>query len=195
VNVIGVMALVENAVSENSQRPDDVVVSMSGQTIDIRNTDAEGRLILADALTYVQRFYNPALIVDLATLTGAMSIALGSNIYAGLFSNNDELQKKLRDSGEKTGERLWRMPLGPQYNKKMDSKIADMQNISNTKGFGGGSITAAEFLQRFIENKTAWAHLDIANVDNFGSDTESSFYGSCGFGVRLLNEFSKNYES
>lgn len=195
INALAVLAVVENAVSENSQRPDDIVMSMSGQTIDIRNTDAEGRLILADALTYAQRFYKPKLIIDLATLTGAMAIALGSNLYGGLFSNNDNLCEQLTKAGSKTNEKLWRMPLDPEYNKKMDSKVADMQNTSNTPGFGGGSITAAEFLQRFIEKDTIWAHLDIANVDNFSSNTPNHFYGSTAFGVRLLNEFTKQYEN
>lgn len=195
VNLIGIIPLAENAVSDMSQRPDDIVVSMSGQTIDIRNTDAEGRLILADAITYAQRFYNPTHIIDIATLTGAMKIALGSNLYAGLFSNNDKISNELLDSGIQTGEMLWRMPLHNEYNKRMNSDIADMQNISNSKGFGGGSITAAQFLQRFIENEDIlWAHIDIANVDNLSSNTESDFYGSCGFGVRLFNDFIKKYE-
>jgi leucyl aminopeptidase len=169
---------------------------MSGQTIEVLNTDAEGRLVLADALTYGQTKLTPKprVVIDLATLTGAAIAALGTNTYAALLSNNDEIVSQLLESGKRTNELLWRLPLGEEYNKKMDSKIADMQNISNSRGFGAGTITAAEFLQRFIEKDTIWAHLDIAGVDNRTSGNETEINGSVAFGVKLLNDFVKNYE-
>ena len=198
VNAVAILPIVENAVSRDAQRPDDVVLSMSGQTIDIRNTDAEGRLILADALTYAQRFYKPKLIIDIATLTGAIIVALGNNIYAGLFSNDDELSSNLMRYGEKTGERLARFPLNAEYDKAMNSKIADINNCG-PKGFGAGSTTAAQFLLRFIEEdsnkkKVKWAHLDIAGCDNRATNDDSNFYGSNAFGVTLLDEFTRHYE-
>ncbi|MGN7678795.1 MAG: leucyl aminopeptidase, partial [Anaplasma sp.] len=157
VNVVGVVGLVENALGGNSQRPGDIVKSMSGQTIEVLNTDAEGRLVLADALWYAQQKFSPKFMIDLATLTGAITVALGENQYAGLFSNSDVLSKQLTEAGEEVNERVWRMPMGEAYDKMMDSPIADMQNIQ-TKG-RAGSITAAQFLQRFV-NGVPWAHLD-----------------------------------
>ena len=194
INVVGVLGIVENSISHNAQRPDDVVMSMSGQTIEVLNTDAEGRLVLADALTYGQRKFKPKLIIDLATLTGAIVVALGTNTMAGLMSNNDEISAQLIESGKRSNERVWRLPMSEEFNKKMDSKIADMQNIGNTKGFGASSITAAEFLHRFIENNTPWAHLDIAGVDNRSSASDTELFGSAAFGIRLLNDFVRQYE-
>ncbi|CAN7939920.1 unnamed protein product, partial [Ixodes pacificus] len=162
VNAVGVVGLVENAVGGNAQRPGDIVTSMSGQTIEVLNTDAEGRLVLADALWYTQENFAPRFMVDLATLTGAITVALGDNHYAGLFSNSNALAEELASAGEETDERLWRMPMGEQYDKMIDSQIADMQNIS-TKGHGADSITAAQFLERFV-NGVPWAHLDIAGM-------------------------------
>jgi leucyl aminopeptidase len=182
VNAIGVIGLVENMPDGNAQRPGDIVTSMSGQTIEIINTDAEGRLVLADVLWYVKDRFKPQFMVNLATLTGAIIIALGQE-YAGMFSNNDELSERLHRAGETTGERVWRMPLAPAYDKLIDSKFADMKN---TGGRAGGSITAAQFLQRFVGD-TPWAHLDIAGTGfaSPSSDTNSS-WGS-GWGVRLLD--------
>ncbi|MFP5468615.1 MAG: leucyl aminopeptidase family protein, partial [Alphaproteobacteria bacterium] len=167
----------------------DIITSMSGQTIEVLNTDAEGRLVLADAMTYVQRKYKPRVVIDLATLTGAITIALG-DAYAGLFSNQDALSAQIDAAGKNVGEPVWRMPMGSQYDAKIKSKFADMQNISNAAG--AGSITAAQFLLRFIENDTPWAHLDIAGVA-WTSDAKPS-WGS-GFGVRLLDRLiADNYE-
>ncbi len=195
INAIGVIGLVENSVAGNAQRPGDIVMSMSGQTIEVLNTDAEGRLVLADAFTYTQKNYKPKILIDLATLTGAAIVALGTNTNAAILSNNDEIAGKLVECGKRTGEGLWRLPLQEIYDRKMDSKIADMQNISNSKGFGAGTITAAEFLQRFIEGDVKWAHLDIAGVDNRASNSDSGdLIGSTAFGVKLLNEFTKQYE-
>ncbi len=195
INAVGVIGLVENAVAGNAQRPGDIVMSMSGQTIEVLNTDAEGRLVLADAFTYTQKNYKPKIMIDLATLTGAAIVALGTNTNAALMSNNDELSGKLIESGKKTGEGLWRLPLQEIYNKVMDSKIADMQNISNAKGFGAGTITAAQFLQRFVDKDVSWAHLDIAGVGSRGTmSSDGDLSGSNAFGVRLLNEFAKQYE-
>ena len=159
VNAVGAIGLVENMPDGNAQRPGDIVKTMSGQTIEIINTDAEGRLVLADVLHYVNTRYKPKFMVDLATLTGAIIVALGQE-YAGLFSNDDKLSERLTKAGQATGERVWRMPLGPEYDKLIDSKFADMKN---TGGRYGGSITAAQFLQRFVD-KTPWAHLDIAGT-------------------------------
>ncbi|MYL98101.1 leucyl aminopeptidase [Novosphingobium sp. FGD1] len=187
-NVIGVCGLVENMPDGNAQRPGDVVTSMSGQTIEVINTDAEGRLVLCDALTFVQREYSPAKIVDLATLTGAIILSLAHE-YAGLFSNNDELAGQLDAAGNASGERLWRMPMGPAYDKLIDSPIADIRNVGPRFG---GSITAAQFLLRFIENDTPWAHLDIAGTvwtDKPGATWDK---GASGFGVRLLDRFVRD---
>ena len=182
-NVIGMIGLVENMVDANAQRPGDIVTSMSGQTIEVINTDAEGRLVLADAIHYCNTRFKPAFIVNLATLTGAIIVALGQD-YAGLFSNNDELAGRLTEAGIATGERLWRMPMGPEYDKIIDSKNADMKNSA---GRNAGSITAAQFIKRFVGD-TPWAHLDIAGtaMGSPASDVNTS-WGS-GFGVRLLNE-------
>jgi len=185
VNAVGVVGLVENMVSGTAQRPGDIVKSYSGKTIEILNTDAEGRLVLADALTYTEKKFKPKFIVDLATLTGAIIVCLGSE-YAGLFSNNDNLSKQIIKAGEKVEEKLWRMPLHKNYDKLINSKNADMQNINYVGG--AGSTTAAQFLQRFIVNKTPWAHLDIAGMafSKYGGSLNSG--GATGFGVRLLNK-------
>jgi len=185
VNAVGVVGLVENMVSGNAQRPGDIVKSFSGKTIEILNTDAEGRLVLADALTFTEKKFKPKFIVDLATLTGAIIVSLGSE-YAGLFSNDDKLSKQLLNAGEKVEEKLWRMPLHKNYDKLINSKNADMQNINYVGG--AGSTTAAQFLQRFILNKTPWAHLDIAGMafSKYGGALNSG--GATGFGVRLLNK-------
>ena len=192
VNVVGVVGLVENMPGGNAQRPGDIVKSYSGKTVEILNTDAEGRLVLADALTYTEEKYKPKFIVDLATLTGAIIVSLGSE-YAGLFSNDDKLSNQLIDVGEKTEEKVWRMPLNKNYDKLIDSKNADMQNINYVGG--AGSTTAAQFLQRFILNKTPWAHLDIAGMafSKYGGALNSG--GATGYGVRLLNKLVEdNYE-
>ena len=183
-NVVGIVGLVENMPSGTAQRPGDVVTSMSGQTIEVINTDAEGRLVLADALWYVQKNFNPQAIVDLATLTGAIIIALGHE-YAGLFANDDELASRLAAAGERTGEKVWRLPLGPNYDKEINSDIADMKNVGS--GRGAGSITAAQFLERFIIGKTPWAHLDIAAMAWTNRDQPTGPKGATAFGVRLLN--------
>jgi len=190
INAVGVVGLVENMVSGNAQRPGDIVKSYSGKTIEILNTDAEGRLVLADALTFTEKKYKPELIVDLATLTGAIIVCLGSE-YAGLFSNDDKLSKQIYESGEKVEEKVWRMPLHKNYDKLMNSKNADVQNINYIGG--AGSTTAAQFLQRFILNKTPWAHLDIAGMafSKYGGALNSG--GATGFGVRLLNHLIEEY--
>ncbi|WP_315763307.1 leucyl aminopeptidase [Sphingomonas sp. Y38-1Y] len=187
-NVIGVVGLVENMPDGNAQRPGDVVKSMSGQTIEILNTDAEGRLVLCDVLTWVQRNHRPKTIVDLATLTGAMIIALG-NEHGGLFSNDDALADALLSAGRETGDKLWRFPLSPAYDKLIDSPIADVKNVGPR---GAGSITAAQFLQRFVETGTAWAHLDIAGM--VWADKPSATYdkGATGYGVRLLDRLVRD---
>ncbi len=192
INAVGVVGLVENMVSGNAQRPGDIVKSYSGKTVEILNTDAEGRLVLADALTFTEKKFKPKFIVDLATLTGAIIVCLGSE-YAGLFSNNDNLSKQIFNAGEEVEEKVWRMPLHKNYDKLMDSKNADVQNINYVGG--AGSTTAAQFLQRFILNKTPWAHLDIAGMafSKYGGALNSG--GATGFGVRLLNQLiEENYE-
>ena len=190
INAVGVVGLVENMVSGNAQRPGDIVKSYSGKTIEVLNTDAEGRLVLADALTFTEKKYKPKFIIDLATLTGAIIVSLGSE-YAGLFSNDDKLSKQLLDVGEKVDEKLWRMPLHKNFDKLMNSKNADMQNINYVGG--AGSTTAAQFLQRFILNKTPWAHLDIAGMafSKYGGALNSG--GATGYGVRLLNKLIEDY--
>ena len=190
VNAVGVVGLVENMVSGNAQRPGDIVKSYSGKTIEILNTDAEGRLVLADALTFTEKKFKPKFIVDLATLTGAIIVSLGSE-YAGLFSNDDKLSKQLLKAGEEVNEKLWRMPLNKNFDKLINSKNADMQNINYVGG--AGSTTAAQFLQRFILNKTPWAHLDIAGMafSKYGGALNSS--GATGYGVRLLNKLIEDY--
>jgi len=192
VNAVGVVGLVENMPDGNAQRPGDIVKSYSGKTIEILNTDAEGRLVLADALTYTEKKFKPKFIVDLATLTGAIIVSLGSE-YAGLFSNDDKISDQLSKAGEKVGEKVWRMPLNENYDKLINSKKADMQNINYVGG--AGSTTAAQFLQRFILNKTPWAHLDIAGMafSKYGGALNSG--GATGYGVRLLNQLIEdNYE-
>ncbi|MBQ4875532.1 MAG: leucyl aminopeptidase [Rickettsiaceae bacterium H1] len=191
VNAVGVIGLVENAVSATAQRPSDIVKSMSGQTIEVLNTDAEGRLVLADALSYVEEKFNPNIIVDLATLTGAIVVALGDQ-HAGVFSNNDELAKQIISSGQTVNEKVWRFPLSKEYDKQIDSDVADMQNIS-LKGTGADSITAAQFLQRFVKEGKPWAHIDIAGTAWSKEGSDISPKGATGFGVRLLNELSKKY--
>jgi leucyl aminopeptidase len=192
INAVGVVGLVENMVSGNAQRPGDIVKSYSGKTIEILNTDAEGRLVLADALTFTEKKFKPKFMVDLATLTGAIIVSLGSE-YAGLFSNNDKLSKQLLEAGDKVEEKLWRMPLHKNFDKLINSKNADMQNINYVGG--AGSTTAAQFLQRFILNKTPWAHLDIAGMafSKYGGALNSG--GATSYGVRLLNQLIEdNYE-
>ena len=190
VNAIGVVGLVENMPGGNAQRPGDIVKSYSGKTVEILNTDAEGRLVLADALTFTEEKFKPKFIIDLATLTGAIIVSLGSE-YAGLFSNDDKLSNQLIDVGEKTEEKVWRMPLNKNFDKLIDSKNADMQNINYVGG--AGSTTAAQFLQRFILNKTPWAHLDIAGMafSKYGGALNSG--GATGYGVRLLNKLVEDY--
>ena len=192
INAVGVVGLVENMPGGNAQRPGDIVKSYSGKTVEILNTDAEGRLVLADALTYTEEKFKPRFIVDLATLTGAIIVSLGSE-YAGLFSNDDKLSKQLINAGEDVEEKVWRMPLNKNFDKLIDSKNADMQNINYVGG--AGSTTAAQFLQRFILKKTPWAHLDIAGMafSKYGGALNSG--GATGYGVRLLNKLIEdNYE-
>ena len=192
INAVGVVGLVENMPGGNAQRPGDIVKSYSGKTIEILNTDAEGRLVLADALTFTEKKFKPQFMIDLATLTGAIIVCLGEE-YAGLFSNNDNISKKIFEAGEKVNEKVWRLPLHKNYDKLMDSKTADVQNI-NYAG-GAGSITAAQFLQRFIINKTPWAHLDIAGMAFSKKAANLNPGGATGFGVRLLNRLTEdNYE-
>ncbi len=190
-NVVGVCVLAENMPDGKAQRPGDVVTSMSGQTIEVINTDAEGRLVLADAMTWAQRQYKPEVMVDLATLTGAMIISLGHE-YAGIFSNDDGLAAKLIGAGNASGDKLWRLPMGEAYDRMMDSPIADVKNSGAREG---GSITAACFLQRFVENGVKWAHLDVAGM--VWSDKPKALYdkGATGYGVALLDRFvADNFE-
>jgi leucyl aminopeptidase len=190
-NVVGICVLAENMPDGNAQRPGDIVTSMSGQTIEIINTDAEGRLVLADAMTWAQRQYQPAAMVDLATLTGAMIIALGHE-YAGLFSNDDQLAERLTQAGQASGDRLWRFPLGEAYDKQMDSPVADMKNAGPREG---GSIMAATFLQRFVEDGIKWAHLDVAGTVWANKPGTLHDKGATGFGVALLDRFVADYEA
>jgi leucyl aminopeptidase len=190
VNAVGAIGLVENMPDGKAQRPGDIVTSMSGQTIEIINTDAEGRLVLADVLHYVSTRFAPKFMIDLATLTGAIMVALGQE-YAGMFTNDDKLAQRLIEAGNATGERVWRMPLGPEYDKMIDSKFADMKN---TGGRHGGAITAAQLLQRFV-GKTPWAHLDIAGTALGSPQTEINKSWSSGWGVRLLDRLvADHYE-
>ena len=184
-NVVGICGLVENMPGGNAQRPGDVVTTLSGQTVEVINTDAEGRLVLADAVTYVQRNFKPSTIIDLATLTGAILVSLGHE-WAGLFSNNDELAGKLLQAGDESGDKLWRMPLAEPFDRLIDSPIADMKNVGPREG---GSITAAQFIQRFIENGVKWAHVDMAG--KAWSDKAAATYekGATGYGVRLLDQY------
>ncbi len=187
INVVGVVGLVENMPDGDAIRPGDIITSMSGQTIEIVNTDAEGRLVLSDALWYAEETFSPRAIIDLATLTGAIIVALGTDV-AGLFSNNDELAERLRAAGEATGEKVWRMPLGAAYDKLIDSKFADMKN---TGGRHGGSITAAQFLQRFVK-ETPWAHIDVAGTAMGSPPSDINQSWGSGWGVRLLNRLIAN---
>jgi len=188
VNVVGVIGLVENMPDGRAQRPGDIVTSMSGQTIEIINTDAEGRLVLADALHYVNKRFKPRFMINLATLTGAIMVALGQE-YAGLFSNDDKLVERLAKAGDATGEKVWRMPLGPEYDKIIDSKFADMKNSG---GRWAGSITAAQFLQRFV-GKTPWVHIDIAGTALGSPQTDINKSWSAGWGVRLLDRLVEDH--
>ncbi|NQY39803.1 MAG: leucyl aminopeptidase [Henriciella sp.] len=191
-NVIGLVGLVENMPDGDAIRPGDILKSASGQTIEVQNTDAEGRLVLCDVLWYTQEHYKPSTIVDLATLTGAIVIGLGHH-HAGMFTNNDDLADQLTSAGLAEGERVWRMPLGPEYDKQLKSKFADMRNIG---GRAAGSITAAQFLQRFINEGQTWAHLDIAGVawvEGEKAPTDPSW--ASGFGPRLLDRWiADNHE-
>jgi len=190
-NVVGVCALAENMPDGNAQRPGDIVTSMSGQTIEVINTDAEGRLVLADAMTWTQRQYKPEVMIDLATLTGAMIISLGHE-YAGLFANDDKLAQRLVEAGDQSGDKLWRLPMGEAYDKIIDSQIAD---VKNSAGREGGSITAACFLGRFVEDGVRWAHLDVAGM--VWADKPSHLYdkGATGYGVALLDRYvAANHE-
>jgi len=188
INAVGAIGLVENMPDGKAQRPGDIVKTMSGQTIEIINTDAEGRLVLADVLHYVNKRFKPKFMIDLATLTGAIIVALGQE-YAGLFCNDDKLAERLAKAGETIGERVWRMPLGPEYDKMIDSKFADMKN---TGGRWGGAITAAQLLQRFVD-KTPWAHLDIAGTALGSPQTDINKSWSSGWGVRLLERLVEDY--
>jgi leucyl aminopeptidase len=192
VNAVGVVGLVENMPGGNAQRPGDIVKAYNGKTIEVLNTDAEGRLVLADALSFTEAKFKPRFMIDLATLTGAIIMALGEE-YAGLFSNNDDLSNKIFKVGEKVKEKVWRLPLHDNYDKLINSTIADMQNI-NYSG-GAGSITAAQFLQRFVTSKTPWAHLDIAGMAFSKKAANLNPGGATGFGVRLLNQLiEEHYE-
>jgi leucyl aminopeptidase len=187
-NVVGICGLVENMPDGNAQRPGDVVTTMSGQTVEVINTDAEGRLVLCDAITWVQKEYAPNAIVDLATLTGAMIISLG-NEHGGIFANDDELASKLIAAGEATGDKLWRMPLGPAYDKLIDSPIADMKNVGPREG---GSITAAQFILRYVDKGTPWAHLDIAGMVWASKPGQTWDKGATGYGVRILDRYVRD---
>ncbi|PSH68012.1 leucyl aminopeptidase [Phyllobacterium brassicacearum] len=188
VNAVGIIGLVENMINGDAQRPGDIVTSMSGQTIEVLNTDAEGRLVLADALYYCNERFNPKFMVNLATLTGAIMVALGV-YHAGLFSNDDTLAGQLFEAGQATGEKLWRMPLGDEYDKLIDTKNADMKNIG---GRHGGAIIAAQFLKRFVGD-TPWAHLDVAGTAMGAPATEYSQSWASGFGVRLLDRLVRDH--
>jgi leucyl aminopeptidase len=190
-HVVGICGLVENMPDGNAQRPGDIVTSMSGQTIEVINTDAEGRLVLCDALHWAQETYNPEYVIDLATLTGAILISLAHE-YAGMFTNDDGLAAKLDSAGSETGDALWRMPLGKAYDKMIDSPIADMKNVGAR---WGGSITAAQFLQRYIKDGVKWAHLDIAGTVWTDKDGPTWAKGASGYGVKLLDRFiADNFE-
>jgi leucyl aminopeptidase len=189
VNAVGIVGLVENMPSGSAQRPGDIVRSMSGQTIEVLNTDAEGRLVLADAIWYCQDRFKPRLMIDLATLTGAVIVALGTE-YAGLFANNDELAERLTAAGSAVGEKLWRMPLGDSYDRAIDSDAADVKNIGGDRG--AGSTIGAQFIKRFV-NDVPWAHLDIAGVTWSKKDSPTVPKGATAFGVRLLDRFVAEY--
>ena len=187
-NVVAVCGLVENMPDGNAQRPGDVVTSMSGQTVEVINTDAEGRLVLCDAITWVQKEYSPAAVIDLATLTGAIIISLGHE-HGGIFCNDDALADKLLAAGTMSGDKLWRMPVGPAYDKLIDSPIADMKNVGPREG---GSITAAQFIQRYVNKGTPWAHLDIAGMVWDSKPGATWDKGATGYGVRVLDRFVRD---
>ncbi len=187
-NVVGVCGLVENMPDGNAQRPGDVVTSLSGQTVEVINTDAEGRLVLCDALTWTQAEFKPAAVIDLATLTGAIIVSLGHE-HGGIFSNDDTLAEKLVASGLASGDKLWRFPLSPAYDKLIDSPIADMKNVGPREG---GSITAAQFIQRFVDKGTPWAHLDIAGMVWASKPGATWDKGATGYGVRVLDRFVRD---
>lgn len=192
VNAIGIIGLTENMPSGTAQRPGDIVESLSGQTIEVINTDAEGRLVLADVMWYAQDRFKPKAMITLATLTGAIIVALGKE-HAGMFANDDDLAEQLSEAGMETGDKVWRLPLGPKYDKLLSSKFADMKNIG---GRTAGSITAAQFLQRFVMNGTSWAHLDIAGTAMGSPSTEINRSWGSGYGVMLLDRLvSKFYEN
>ena len=186
VNVIGAIGVVENMPSGSAQRPGDIVKSMSGTTIEVDNTDAEGRMVLADVLWYVQEKCHATTVIDFATLTGAICVALGSE-FAGLFSNFDALSDKLIEASKNSGEKLWLMPIHNDYNKCIKSNVADIKNTGD--GSGAGSTIAAMFLKRFIKENTKWAHIDIAGVAYENKERALSQKGATGFGVRLIDEF------
>tara|TARA_Y100000590_G_scaffold461736_1_gene624008 strand:- start:3540 stop:4988 length:1449 start_codon:yes stop_codon:yes gene_type:complete len=189
-SIVGIIGLVENMPDGNAQRPGDIIKSLSGKTIEVLNTDAEGRLVLADLISYIYKKYIPSQILDFATLTGAILVSLGTH-RAGIFSNNDSLAKKIELAGEISGERVWRLPLGKEYDNEIDSNRADMKNIGSTRY--GGSIQAAQFLKRFINNNTPWAHFDIAGVtwSNNADKNNVNNKGATAFGVRLMDQFLK----
>ena len=192
-NVIGIVGLVENMPSDRAYRPGDIIDSLSGKTIEVLNTDAEGRLVLADALTYVQNTYNPEVVIDLATLTGAIMVGLGFE-YCGAFANDDELWKKLEQASKNTGEKFWRMPLDEAYRKEMESDVADLKNLGSL-GRYGGACSAAGFLEHFIEEGTKWAHIDIAGTAWWKTDKPTTPKGGTGFAVRALNDLiEKHFE-
>jgi len=190
VNAIGLIGCVENMPDGNAQRPGDIVTSMSGQTIEIINTDAEGRLVLADVLWYAATKYQPKFMVNLATLTGAIIVALGHQ-HAGMFANDDALAEQINQAGLDTGETVWRMPLGAEYDKMIDSKFADVKNTGGSRW--AGSITAAQFLQRFVKDNTPWAHLDIAGTGMDSRQTEINRSWGSGWGVRLLDRLVRDH--
>ncbi|ETZ07693.1 putative cytosol aminopeptidase [Holospora obtusa F1] len=187
LNVSAVIPLVENSISGSAQRPGDIVRSLSGQTIEVLNTDAEGRLVLADALWYAQDQFCPELIIDVATLTGAVKIALGSE-YAGIFGTCEKLIEDIKVCGQKEGEKFWCLPLDPAFDRALDSECADMKNIASS-GYGAGSSIGAQFLKRFIKSEQKWVHLDIANVDHLTSDHALCPKGGVGFGMQTLYSF------
>jgi len=190
-NIAGVIGIAENMPSGTAIKPGDIVKTASGKTVAVLNTDAEGRLVLADAMWYAQDKFKPACVVDLATLTGTMSVVFGYNMYAGLFSNDDVLSEKLTASGKKVSEKLWHLPTDDAYDKLIDSPIADMQNMGSSSGAGG--TIGAKFIERFVEKGIKWAHLDIASVEQNEKGTALAPKGATGFGVRLLDEFVSGY--
>jgi leucyl aminopeptidase len=185
VNAVGICGMVENMPSATAQRPGDVVTTMSGQTVEVINTDAEGRLVLCDAMTWTQKNFQPKVMIDLATLTGAMVITLGHE-YAGIFSNDDKLAADLLTAADESGDKLWRQPLGEAYDRLIDSPIADMKNQGAR---GAGAITAAQFLQRYVDDGVAWAHLDIAGMAWSDKATATYDKGATGYGVRVLDQY------